>query len=264
MAGWLDNLFKTLKRTKPLADALPEMLDPGDPRVVIRPFGDDWLCPYTGLRVMAPDWNGSSLTLLQTPEIRDHLLAQPMLQEKSLEAPMKTFEELVSICVFQRIQAGGNYKFAAREGEWVCPYCLTKTETLLRNWDGSEVEFKFYFQQVLKHFAGCPEYQEDPIGGAKVVEEIKEAGGDRAKLWRYLKSDPRFKVIGPDGAWLDPFAARTVAKLNLKREPWGEAIQGKILDYLLSNECPGKYSNFEVEKSLAELQQAAVTKTQSY
>ncbi|HYG76640.1 MAG TPA: hypothetical protein VEK08_16675 [Planctomycetota bacterium] len=264
MADWLNKVTGLLKSKKPLAEVLPQMLDPGDPRVVIRIFGDDWLCPYTARRVVCPDWNGSSLTLLQCNEIREHLLALPELQKLGVEAQMKSFDELAGICVFQRIQAGGNYKFAAPSGEWVCPYCLKKTEVLLRNWDGSEAEFKIYLPHILAHFKSCDDYQQDPVGGAKEVTQIIESGGDRAKLARYLATDPRFQIFSNEGLWLDPFSARTVESLNIKREPWGPALQSKILDYILSEKCPGKYSQFEVELGLDVLKKAANTKTMSY
>jgi hypothetical protein len=260
MADWMKRISGVFNRGKPLAEALPEMIDPGDPRVVIRIFGDDWLCPFTARRVEAPDWNGSSLTVLHSPSIKNHLLNEPELQKLGSNAQMKSYEELVSICVFQRIQAGGNYKYTAPSGEWVCPYCMQKTEILLKNWDGSDVEMKFYLNPMLQHFAKCEDYQTDPVGGAKTFEDIREAGGDRAKLKRYLKSDPRFRLCDAGGAWLCPFAGRTVAKFNLKKEAWGEQLHERLLDYMLSPDCPGKYSQFEVERSLEDLQRAANTK----
>lgn len=260
MAEWIKKISGVFKRGKPLAEALPEMLDPGDPRVVIRVFGDDWLCPFTGRRIEAPDWNGSSLTLLKSESIRQHLLNEPELQKLGSNAQMKSFEDLVGIAVFQRIQAGGNYKYHAQGGEWVCPYCMQKTEILIKNWDGSDVDLKFCLPHLLQHLATCEEYQQDPVHGAKTVDEIREAGGDRAKLARFMKSDPRFRLCDASGAWLCPFAARTVAQFNLKKEAWSPQLQQRILDYMLSPDCPAKYSQFEVERSLEELQRAAAAK----
>jgi len=260
MAEWMNKISGVFKRGKPLAEALPQMLDPGDPRVVIRPLGGDWLCPFTARRIEAPDWNGSSLTLLKSESIRSYLLNEPELQKLGSNTPMKSFEDLVSVTVFQRIQHLNNYKYTSQSGEWVCPYCMQKTEILLKNWDGSDVEMKFFLPQLLQHFAQCADYQEDPVNGAKEFEEIREAGGDRAKLKRYMNTDPRFRLCDPNGAWLCPFAGRTVARFNLKKEAWGPELHERILDYMLSPDCPAKYSQFEVERSLEDLQRAAATK----
>ncbi|MCY3022878.1 MAG: hypothetical protein NTW87_28190 [Planctomycetota bacterium] len=267
MAEWLKSVSGKFKRFsealtggKPLEEALPEMLDPGDPRVVIRPLGGDWLCPFTGTRVLAPDWNGSSLTLLKCAAIRDYLLKQPELQKLGSKAQMKSFEDLVQIVVFMRFSAGGAYKYAVQGGEWVCPYCLEKTEILLRNWDGSEADPKWFMPKALEHLKQCAVYQQDPLGGAKTLEDIAEAGGDRARVKKMLATDPRFRLCDANGSWLCPYSARTVASLNLKREPWGPALQSAILDYIMSPDCPGRYSQFNVERSLEELQNAAATR----
>ena len=188
----------------------------------------------------------------------EHLLADPGLQKLGSNAEMKPFDELVSLAIFQRIQHGGNYRYTGEKGEWVCPYCLLKTDILIKNWDGSDAELKFCVPQILQHFGTCAEYQQDPVNGAKTVEEIKEAGGDKAKLKRYLKDDPRFKLCDPTGAWLDPYSAMPVANLNLKKEPWAPQLHEKLINYMLSPDCPGRYSQFEVERSLEDLQRAAM------
>jgi len=267
MADWVSTVSGKLKKItdvfsggKPLAEVLPQMLDPGDPRVVIRPLGGDWLCPYTGRRVVAPDWNGSSLTLLKCQAIKDHLLSQPELQKQGIKAQMKSYEQLVRITVSMRIAEAPNFRFAAPKGEWVCPYCMQKTEVLLKNWDGSDAEMNWFVPEALKHFGQCASYQQDPINGAKPVQEITEAGGDRSKVSNLVANDPRFHLCDPSGAWLCPYSARTVAHLNLKTEPWGPELQQKIVDYVMGPECPGKYSQYNVERSLAELAASANTK----
>ena len=268
MADWMSKVSGRLKGVfnskKPLAEALPEMIDPGDPRVVIRPLGDDWLCPFTGLRVMAPSWNGSSLTILKCPEIREHLLAQPELQKQSSDAKMKSFEDMIGITLFMRVATLKNYKYTAEGGEWVCPYCMKKTQVLLKNWDGSETEIKWFLPEALKHFAVCEDYQADPVSGAHSIEDIKEAGGDRAKILRFIAKDPRYRVGDPSGSWVCPYALRPVASINIKKEAWGGPLHQKIIEYVLSSNCPGRYSQFEIEKSLEDIKKAAATKTQQF
>jgi hypothetical protein len=264
MADWLSKVSGRLKGAfnskKPLAEVLPEMIDPGDPRVVIRPLGDDWLCPFTGLRVMAPSWNGSSLTILKCPEIRDHLLAQPELQKQSSDAKMKSFEDLIGITLFMRVDKMQNYKYTADGGEWVCPYCMKKTQVLLKNWDGSETEIKWFLPEALKHFAACEDYQTDPLGGAHTSEEIKESGGDRAKILRLIAKEPRYRVCDAEGSWICPYGLRPITSINMKREAWAAPLHQKILLYVLSPSCPGNYSQYEIEKSLDEIKKAAATK----
>jgi len=264
MADWVSSLSSKLKKLagsfaggRPLEEALPELLDPADPRVAIRPLGDDWLCPFTAQRVVAPDWNGSSLTLLTCQAIRNHLLSLPELQKFGWKAEKKPYAELVQVTLNWRISNAPSYKLAAPDGEWVCPYCLHKTGILLKNWDGSETDKAFLIPQMLKHFAQCAACQQDPINGARSVEEITEAGGDRAKVARLVATDPRFQLCDADGAWLCPYSARPVARLNLKREPWGPGLQDRIVDYIMSPDCPGRYSQYDVERTLEDLKAAA-------
>ncbi|HEY3323338.1 MAG TPA: hypothetical protein VGP72_22980 [Planctomycetota bacterium] len=260
MAGFLKSINNVLKGRKPLAEVLPQIVDPGDPRVAISVIGGDWLCPFSGKRVPAPGWNGSSQTVLQIPEIRQHLLDLPLLKEEGLDAPMKDYEELVKITVLQRLQLAANYRFAAPHGEWVCPYCLGKTAILIRNWDGSDADPKMTVPEMLNHFAQCPEYQADPIDGAKNANEITSTGGERSRLAKMLAADPRFRLCDATGAWICPYAGRTVPAFNLKKERWGPELHERLLDYLLGPDCPGRYSQFEVERTLEQLQAAARTR----
>jgi hypothetical protein len=267
MAEWLKSVSGKFKRMsesfmggKPLAESLPQMLNPSDPRVAIRPVGDDWLCPFTGQRVVTPDWNGSPLTLLQSPTIKQHLLAQPELQKLGAKAQMKTFPDLAHTALMFRLSLSPNHKFAAPKGEWVCPYCMERTEILLRNWDGSDADPKFFMPEALKHLAQCEAHKADPINGAHTIAELSQTGGDRAKIKRYLNTDPRFRLCDASGAWLCPYSGRTVASINLRREAWGPGTEEKILNYVMSPDCPGKYSQFEVERSLEDLTASSRTK----
>ncbi|MGD0091266.1 MAG: hypothetical protein ABSE73_15220 [Planctomycetota bacterium] len=267
MAEWLSNLSgklrnfgKSVTYSKSLTEELAEVLDPSDARVAIRPLGDDWLCPFTGKRVLAPAWNGSSLTLMKCKAITDHLTSQPELQKLGGRAQLKTFEELVQIAVNWRLSNSPNFKLAAPDGEWVCPYCLQKSSILLKNWDGSATDLDFFIPQAWKHLKDCAQYQQDPVSGAKSVQEIEASGGDRAKVSNLVENDPRFRICDAEGSWLCPYSARPVARINLKREPWGHELQQKIVDYVMSPDCPGKYSQYNVERTAGELKAVAAKK----
>src|SRR5688572_26028872 len=122
MGNWLtDKLSGALHRKKiPIEQVLPQLLDPGDPRTAIRPLGDDWLCPITRRRMVVPDWDGSSLTVLQQPEIFQHLATLPVIQEKGLETPLLTWEELVTRAVEIRLCESPYYKNTSDKGYWIC------------------------------------------------------------------------------------------------------------------------------------------------
>ena len=264
MAAWVDGWSSKLRKFtdsltggKPLEEALPGLLDPSDPRVRIRPLGNDWLCPFTGQRVFAPDWDGSGNTLLQCQAIRNHLLSCPELQKLGSRAEKKPYGELVQVTINWRISNAPNYKVAASDGEWLCPYCLHKNGILLKNWDGSEAEQTFLVPQILKHFEQCAAYQHQPLDGARTIEEITAAGGDRAMVANLVATDVRFRLCDADGVWLCPYSARPVAHLNLKREPWGPELQGKIVEYIMSPDCPARYTQYNVERTLEDLKAAA-------
>ena len=259
MPEWLSKVSgrikDAMKRGKPLAESLPQMLDAGDPRVAMRPLGADWLCPFTGVRVVAPDWDGSSLTVLKSQSIMSHLLAQPELQKLGSNAQMKSWDDLVQICLFMRFEHGGVYKVTTKEGEWVCPYCLENTGVILTNWDGSEAPLKMFLPDAFKHLKSCPEYQQDNLG-AKTMQQIRDSGGERAKLTKALHRDPRFRLTDAAGNWFCPFSARPIPSLNIKKEAWGPQLQTKIVDYMLGPDCPAKYSQYVVERSMEDLQAA--------
>jgi len=262
--SWMKKISGAFTRSRPIAEILPEILKTDDPRTHIRPFYDDWLCPFTGTRVPAASWDGSPATLLRNPEITEYLYKLPILIEDGARAQLKAMPDLIKIIVFMRFERGDSYKVTAPSGEWTCPYCILNTGILLTNWDGSEAEKAWFMPEALKHLDACEQYKADPINGAKSRQEIIESGGDRAKLRKLLTTDPRFKVIDTVGEWMDPYAGRPVAIFNLKKQPWSPALEDKILDYLLGPECPGKYSQFAVEKTLEDLKTAAATRMKQF
>jgi len=262
MPEWFDGLSERLrdlvKRT-PLREQLPTMLDPGDPRVVIRPLGDDWLCPYTARRISVSDWDGSSLTMLQCPEIVEHLLSLPELQKRGPKARMLDWDRLVQQTVQTRLRESPAYKVSSEKGEWVCPHCLSNTGVLLHQWDGSEAPQSLFLPAALNHMQECRAYIDDPLG-AHSLDEVSNSHGERAvrvELLKRVAMDPVFHVSDDTGAWICPFSERPIEKINLLRAPWGNAVQHAIVEYLLSEECPARYSQWRTSLSVADLQRIA-------
>jgi len=255
MPTWLKTLSRIFKNKKPLSELLPQMLDPGDPRIVIRPLGDDWLCPYTAQRVLVPQWDGSSLTLLRCPEVVQHLLGLPQLAAEGLKAQMKSWEELVQFAVMLRIQQAPSYQVTSEKGEWVCPHCLGNTGVIRQQWDGTEAPLSWFVPEVLKHLRGCQAYLSDPLSPKTVTElvSLQGEGAVRVELAKRVMFDPVFRVTDNTGAWVDPFSERPIPEINLWRVPWGPAIQERILEYLLSPECPGRYSKWQTEHTAEKL-----------
>jgi serine phosphatase RsbU (regulator of sigma subunit) len=243
------------KHKKPLVELLPQILDPGDPRVVIRPLGNDWLCPYTAQRVLVPHWDGSSLTLLQCPEIVQHLLGLPQLEKQGAKAQMKPWEELVQVTVLMRIHEAPSYSVTSEKGEWVCPHCLQNTGVIRQQWDGTDAPLSWFVPEVLKHLRDCPAYRSDPLG-VKSADELRALQGEgavRTELAKRVQHDPIFRVHDDTGAWICPFSERPIPAINLYRVPWGSAIQDRIIEYLLSEECPGRYSKWQTQHSAESL-----------
>ena len=258
--SWQDTLSKIFKNRVPLSELLPQMLDPGDPRIVIRPLGDDWLCPYTGARIPVANWDGSSLSLLQIPEIVQHLMALPDLERKGAKSVMKSWEDLVYITVMIRLRDARNYKVTSDKGEWVCPHCLSNTGILLHEWDGSPAPLSWFIPEALRHLAICKAYQDDPLG-PKSLEELNSLQGEgaiRGDLTRRVASDPIFRIHDDTGAWICPFSERSIASINMYKMQWGSAIQARIVDYLLSPECPARYTKWQTERTLDDLKRLAV------
>lgn len=260
VSGRLKSVSDVFKRGKPLAESLPTMLDPGDPRVVIRPLGRDWLCPFSGIRIQTPTWNGSSLTLLKCHEVMEHLLKQPELQKLGSNAVLKSWDDLVQITLFMRFEHGGNYKVMAKDGEWVCPYCLETTNILIYNWDGSEAPVHMFIPKALEHFKTCEEYIQDPLG-AKSTDDIARLGGDRLKITKLIKKDPRMRLMDNKGSWFCPYSERFITAINLRNEEWDTPLHDKIIEYVLGPNCPARYSQFEIERTMEVLQASLVKAT---
>ena len=255
MPTWLDALSHIFKNKVPLSELLPQMLDPGDPRIVIRPLGDDWLCPYTAQRIMVPAWDGSSLTLLQQFAVVQHLQSLPELEYKGKKARMKEWGDLVQWTILMRLREGPNYKITSEKGEWVCPHCCTNTGTLLHEWDGSPAPLSWFVPEALKHLRACQAYIDDPLG-AKSVLEMKSLHGEgavRVELSHRIATDPIFRISDGTGAWICPFSERPIPHINLFKHKWGSTVQEQIIEYVLSPECPARYNNWQTHRTVADL-----------
>ncbi|MCY3022021.1 MAG: PP2C family protein-serine/threonine phosphatase [Planctomycetota bacterium] len=255
MPAWLKSLSRVFKGKRPLAELLPQLLDPGDPRIVIRPLGGDWLCPYTARRVLVPDWDGSSLTVLQCPEVMQHLLSLPQLEEKGLKAQMRSWEELVQLTALMRIKEAPSYNVTSEKGEWVCPHCMHNTGVIRQQWDGTDAPLSWFVPEVLKHLQACQVYLDDPLAVKSVTElmALQGEGAIRVELAKRVATDPVFRVCDDTGAWICPFSERAIPAINLYRVPWGSAIQERIIEYLLSPECPGRYSRWQTDRTPQDL-----------
>ena len=261
MAKWIqDKLSGVFNRARtPSEETLLKLLDPNDARTLIRPLGDDWLCPFTALRVVVPKWDGCGERLLEHAEIVQHLSAVPIIQQKGARAEMLPWERLVSCAVAMRLRESQYYRVCSDKGLWICPHCLMITEVLLEQWDGTHAPLDWFLPQAWGHLLKCAAYRANPLAPRSPVEVLSSHGerGIRMELLKRVAQDPIFRVTDDMGAWLCPFTRFPVPSINLSRTPWSDAVQEAIVEYLLSPQCPARYSNWKPEISLAELQRIA-------
>src|SRR5947209_3447637 len=136
MAKWLENLSGKVsgvfnKPKIPIENIVLAALTSDDPRLLIRPLGNDWLCPFSGQRVEAPDWDGSAATLPEQGVIVEHLLALPSLQFEGEKVQMKSWTELVEIGAMIRLRESPSYRASTDQGKWICPHCMSTTDVLI-------------------------------------------------------------------------------------------------------------------------------------
>lgn len=264
MAAWFDpgQLKKKMTNLLPIGGGhlkvLTALLEAGDPRATIQPLeAEDWLCPFTGRRVELPGWDGSAQTLLQHPAVQEHL--KGLKGERGVSAEAMPMPVLAPFFIKLRLELWPNYHVSNTEGKWVCPHCLCTTEALIKNWDESEVQFDWFLPEALKHLAGCEAFRNDPLNSATDVEVRGQFGeGEvRKDLLKRVQQEPIFRVTDDSGAWIDPFSERPVEHLNLKRAPWNAELQNAIVDYLLSDACPGAKTRWRTPKTLNEMQRIA-------
>ena len=260
MDTWFDKLGGLIKKP-PLKDSLHKFLDPSDPRLCIRPMGNDWLCPYTGVRIETPNWDGNPVMLLNVPEIHQHLLNLPILKSRGAKAPMKSLTELTEIVIRPRLAQYANYRQYSDKGEWICPYCLSRTSVTFAQWDGTEEPLDLFLPQALTHLRSCAAYLADPFNG-RSVEEIRDSFGDdaaRVEILKSLRSDPRFNVWDDTGAWICPFTQHAIETIRLPKLTSQSVDINAIVRHLLDpKQCPAHYSQWRVESSLEDLRGAAI------
>ncbi|MCW8130740.1 MAG: serine/threonine-protein phosphatase [Planctomycetota bacterium] len=267
MPTWLDELSRKLPKRlryllgQPIAERLKDLVDVGDPRVAIRPLeGGDWLCPFCAESIHAPAWNASSLTLLEQPEVFEHLCQCPQVLRKDPPPAMMPWEALVACAVRHRVCAWPNYTISNADGHWICPHCLKITDVILKNWDGTPAPQEWYMGEIFKHFHACPAYATAPLDPYSDFEVRAAALGDkdlRQELLRRVRSEPIFRVVDDEGYWIDPFTERHIETINLHRLPWDEPVQQLIVEYLLSHECPGVHVGWRTDKTVEELSRLA-------
>lgn len=242
MISWITNVVERLRKSDmPLAQALPLLLDPSDPRVCIRPLGDDWLCPFTCARILTPEWDGSSLTLLDQSAVVEHLMHAPLLKERRLETPLQPWEELLRVTFMLRLRHSPKFQRTTETGEWICPYCQTSTGAVYREWDGSAAPVGWFLPQAVAHVSECSAYAADPLDGARDYPRADRVYS--RDLLDRITSEPIFQVADDHGNWMCPFSMEPVHGITIGVKP-GPATFKKIAEHLMSHECPARMTQW--------------------
>jgi len=264
-SAWFKRLAQKLPKGlhgllgKPIAERLPEFIDVTDPRFAIRPFEDgDWLCPFCSEHVLTPQWNGSSLDLIEQPEVFAHLCNCSVVSNVGVRSipKAKPWEVLVEKAVRLRVAASPNYRVTDAGGTWICPHCLKPGHALMRNWDGTDAPVKFYLDDLYRHLRACPAFMSSPLEPLDDFEVRQAALSDqdlRQKLLRRVICEPIFRVTDDEGYWIDPFSEQAVMDINLQMFHWDAVVQNRIVDYLLGSACPGQAVGFRVSQTVEEL-----------
>jgi serine phosphatase RsbU (regulator of sigma subunit) len=130
---------------------------------------------------------------------------------------------------------------------------------LLGQWDGTLAPAEWFIPQAMEHLNQCQAYLNDPLT-PKSTGDIQNSQGDRAirtELLKRVAHDPVFQISDDMGQWICPFSQQPIHSINLMRTPWSEYTQVQIVEYLLSAQCPGRYSQWKPEISAGELQRIA-------
>lgn len=238
---------------------LSELLPLDDPRIYIRPLEQaDWLCPCCAGRVETPGWVGPPENPLKQQEIIDHLVACMNEARLSGRPYMQRWEDLVQAVARIRLERWPNYRISNGSGEWICPHCLKASGVMRRNWDGTEVEWAWFFPEALKHLSACPRFSQQPLNPHADIEVRATLGArDLYQLvFERAVNDPRFQVFDDAGTWIDPFSELPIPSINRRVLPWGTALQNAITAYLISPQCAGSRCGWELDKSLDDLNDA--------
>ena len=258
--SWWNKIGGLIKKKAPLEEQLIGMIDPADPRVLIRPLGGDWLCPFTATTIAVPNWDGCGETLLEHAEVTAHLLSLPQLQAKGQHAPMKRFDELCDIAINMRLRKAPNYRQCSDTGDWICPYCLRRTSVLLTQWDRTEEPPEIFIPQAYGHWKFCEMFKSGPLA-AKTVDEIRASFGNEALRMDLLKrvaSDPAFNVYDDAGSWICPFSVHSIEAIKAPSLTGRDVDKEAIVRHLMDPaQCPAHYSKWVVEVKLDELHRIA-------
>jgi serine phosphatase RsbU (regulator of sigma subunit) len=172
---------------------------------------------------------------------------------------MKSWELLLESVIFLRLQENPSYRITSDKGDWICPHCLIITGVHLQEWDGTNVPAHFFVPSAFAHLRVCEDYKKSPLA-PRSPEEIANSRGERGirmELLKRVQLDPLFQVTDDMGTWICPFSMRAIQDINVHRLPWGPALEEKIVEYLLTHECPGRYQQWKPETTLAEMQRLA-------
>ena len=254
MESWIEKLSARLKdplgleRIKALRRQLAEWAKAGDPRIALSPLEDrDWLCPYCAQLVQTPAWNQEPATVLDDPDVLDHLNRCQELARNPISPVLVPWKVLVAFTVKLRLRRWPNYRIANSEGAWVCPHCLAVTELGLTKWDGRPLEEEDFSAAAYRHLEACPAFANNamhPYSDLEVRAHIEPAEIAK-RLRERVAHEPVFQVFDETGNWLDPFAQRPVETLNHYRTAWGPSLREAIVAYLLSPACLGRKSGWQ-------------------
>ncbi|HYF49880.1 MAG TPA: PP2C family protein-serine/threonine phosphatase [Planctomycetota bacterium] len=261
MAKWIpEKISGIFQRVRtPTEETLLKLLDPNDARTQIRPLGNDWMCPFTGMRIVLPKWDGRIATLLEHPEVTQYLSNVPEIQKRGERAQMQPWDRLVTYAVALRLRESPYYRVCSDKGLWICPHCLMITDVLLEQWDGTHAPMDWFLPQAWGHLLKCQAYRANPLAPRSPEEVLNSHGerGIRMELLKRVAQDPLYRVTDDMGTWICPFTKFPVPSINLSRTPWSPAVQEQIVEYMLSPQCPARYSNWTPEITLVELQRIA-------
>jgi hypothetical protein len=164
------------------------------------------------------------------------------------------------ITTAMRLKSAPNYKISSDKGEWVCPHCLLNTGVLIHQWDGSEAPPELWAPQALEHLQKCQPFLEDPLG-ARPLSEMDALRGERSvktELLTRVKKEDVFHVCDERGAFVCPFCRQSIKHLNMHN--WSPELQTAIVEHLLNEACPGRYSRWRSELMASDLQAMVLNK----
>lgn len=178
----------------------------------VRDADGRWYCPACGQRqgFKIPPGAKPSKKILEL--IIDHLRT---CEPHVMAEPLLTHDELD---VAVRLCTDPAMRFYDREGYWYCPFSLKRCEFKL---DASRIVKREQILATAKHLRATFEYRErhgEPYD-VEYVKEVVQRANRRAKVFDALKdavkSDPVWRVRGPNGQWKCPFCRDEIAGVDI-------------------------------------------------